>query len=509
MRGHPARKGGGKQVTEGRNCQVSGTGLQGGVAGVVAMVLVRCRDAQDRWCSMGGDIVLVSVKPNNGPAIDAHVIDNTDGSYTCSYLPTVATQHCKVTVTVNGAHVVGSPFAAQVTPGPTNAIASEVFGRGLYDGVAGQTCHFGIQTKDVYGNLRTEAGDRFCVSVQPVQSLLPELATFFRKYEVTPQIVDNEDGTHACSFSCDHAGFYKVEVILGSVPVGESPYHVLICNPTVAVPAEIALEPATESLPLEDQECPRACDILVLMNELVMVKSEPIERTGGRPSREYVYSHRLSSLVSSEKAQWRIGTIRSQLPNMMPPPYRRQCLGLDTALVAVCHNDWHGELTPITEVRKLNMADHGKTVPGWQVLEFDTSARPPNAVEGYATAAWENRSCILFSGGTDKDGKVTSDIWLLTLGGSNSCVASWRALAEWPSSIFSGEGARGLLGTGREALPCVMPQHLTQSTCVISPGFPARMHHSMTFRPSTSTFWIFGGRGASGELLSDLCMQPP
>jgi len=49
----------------------------------------------------------------------------------------------------------------------------------------------------------------------------------------------------------------------------------------------------------------------------------------------------------------------------------------------------------------------------------------------------------------------------------------WRTLTEWPGSIFSGE------------------------------GFSARQHHSMTFLPPSS-FWIFGGVDAEGELLNDL-----
>ena len=75
--------------------------------------------------------MLVSIAPEGGPSSDAHVIDNTDGTYTCTYLPSIASPNCKVTVTVNGTHVVGSPFPAAVQPGRTDAQASEVFGHGL------------------------------------------------------------------------------------------------------------------------------------------------------------------------------------------------------------------------------------------------------------------------------------------------------------------------------------------------------------------------------------------
>ena len=65
---------------------------------------------------------------------------------------------------------------------------------------------------------------------------------------------------------------------------------------------------------------------------------------------------------------------------------------------------------------------------------------------------------------------MSTDIFLLQLSASR---AVWRTLTEWPSSVFSGE------------------------------GFSARQHHSMTFLPPSS-FWIFGGSDAEGELLNDL-----
>jgi hypothetical protein len=82
----------------------------------------------------GGDVVLVYITPEGGPSTDAHVIDNTDGTYTCTYLPSVASAYCKVTVTVNGTHVVGSPFPVPIHAGHTDAMSSEVFGHGLNDG---------------------------------------------------------------------------------------------------------------------------------------------------------------------------------------------------------------------------------------------------------------------------------------------------------------------------------------------------------------------------------------
>jgi len=112
-----------------------------------------------------------------------------------------------------------------------------------------------------------------------------------------------------------------------------------------------------------------------------------------------------------------------------------------------------------------------ETISPWDILQV--SGRPPNAVDGYASAIWEGRHSVLISGGVDDKGKCVNDIWLLTLGGAGTTTASWRVLAEWPSSMFSGEGVS------------------------------ERKNHSMTFGGGAS-FWIYGGRGADDELLSDL-----
>lgn len=168
-------------LTSGKHCVAAGNGLAGGIAGVASIISVRCRDERNEPRTHGGDVVLVTIAAQGGPTIDAHVIDNTDGTYTCSYLPVYASPFCKVSVTVNGTHLIGSPFDASVRPGPTEARATEVFGPGLYDGVAGRPNHFTIQTKDTYGNRCSEPGDKFCVLVRPLHSLIPEFQAFMRR----------------------------------------------------------------------------------------------------------------------------------------------------------------------------------------------------------------------------------------------------------------------------------------------------------------------------------------
>ena len=170
-----ARRSRGQPISQGKQCIASGHGLHGGTAGVVAHLTVKCKDAQGNQRTKGDDVVLVSIQSEDGVGgtVDAHVVDNTDGTYTCTYLPTTATARARVTITVNGTHINGSPFFAQVEPGRTYAQSSECYGRGLFDGMSGQLCRFHIQTKDSYGNRCTTAGEMFMVCVKAVRSDYP------------------------------------------------------------------------------------------------------------------------------------------------------------------------------------------------------------------------------------------------------------------------------------------------------------------------------------------------
>ena len=431
--------------------------------------------------------MLVYLVPEGGPPADAHVIDNTDGTYTCTYLPTLASPNCRVTVTVNGTHVVGSPFPAAVQPGRTDAQQSEVYGHGLNDGVSGAKNFFTIQTKDPYGNrcvYNDGAKDHFSIRVFPVASLLPEYNAFMKKYSVTPIIIDNEDGTHSVEYTCDYAGFYAIEVTLANVPVGDSPYNACICNPTISFPPEVVFKPLCDAEVKGVAELPqgtRACDMVQLYDLIVMLKSQPIELTNNRREREYLHFYKLKSAMARGKEQWESLTLRGR---MLPPPMRRECLALDQRMLCLAHSDDAEEVdedgestggfarTSLNDLRILDLSDL-KAACSWTHAPID--GKPPNAIEGYAVAMWKERASILVAGGLDPHGKATNDVWMLTLGGTQAAPnASWRCLQEWPASIFAG----------------------TQ--------FTDRCNFSLTCRDGTASFYVFGGRNSDGELLDDL-----
>ena len=191
-----------------------------------------------------------------GGSCVGHVVDNGDGSYTASYLPRVASARCKIAVMVNGTHVQGSPFAAIVAPGRTDPSQTECFGRGLYDGTSGAQCAFTIATKDAYGNACHQPGDAFTVRVTPVQSLVPELASYLRDYPVAVELTDNGDGSHNATFSADYAGFYQVDVTLDTAPVGQSPYTACVFNDSIAFPPTSSRRRRARSPPTRCRRAP-------------------------------------------------------------------------------------------------------------------------------------------------------------------------------------------------------------------------------------------------------------
>lgn len=72
-----------------------GSGLGGGRAGVCCSFRVVCKDADGNKRTLGGDAVSATLNYANGyPSLDAHVLDNTDGTYTVSYTPLHASSHC-------------------------------------------------------------------------------------------------------------------------------------------------------------------------------------------------------------------------------------------------------------------------------------------------------------------------------------------------------------------------------------------------------------------------------
>ena len=126
---HPARSKRARPMTSGLHCIATGSLLEGGQAGVASVLSVHTRDANGQRRITGGDVVTVTLQPQDGAIVKAHITDNTDGTYSCVVLPQKASPHCTLTVMVNGLRIEGSPFRTQVLPGGTDPSCSEVHSR--------------------------------------------------------------------------------------------------------------------------------------------------------------------------------------------------------------------------------------------------------------------------------------------------------------------------------------------------------------------------------------------
>lgn len=96
-----------------------GKGVQGGTAGQACTFQVQCKDTTGENRTTGGDIVVAKLlpPPEKGHVVDCHVIDNADGTYTCTYLPTKALRGVDLMVSVNGTNLAGTPFKASFDAG--------------------------------------------------------------------------------------------------------------------------------------------------------------------------------------------------------------------------------------------------------------------------------------------------------------------------------------------------------------------------------------------------------
>jgi len=100
--------------TKASQCIAEGKGLEEGTLGSEAQFVVTTRNAQARQCYNKHDRVTVEIRDEQGRecATELRINDNKDGSYKVRYSPKEQGRY-KVTVKVNGGHVLGSPFTVK------------------------------------------------------------------------------------------------------------------------------------------------------------------------------------------------------------------------------------------------------------------------------------------------------------------------------------------------------------------------------------------------------------
>ena len=124
--------------TKSSNSKAEGKGITEVTVGLEAQFVLTTRNAENEQCYEQYDIVTVEIKNDDDRecATEAQVQDNKDGSYNISYFGKEAGT-CQTSVMVNGEHVSGSPFTAQVKPrhyNPLLAFGERGLSAGMFDG---------------------------------------------------------------------------------------------------------------------------------------------------------------------------------------------------------------------------------------------------------------------------------------------------------------------------------------------------------------------------------------
>ena len=106
-------------------CIAEGNGLEEGRVGGEAGFVLTTRNVQGRQCYYKHDRVTVEISDEQGRecATEVRINDNKNGSYRISYSPKEQGRY-KVTVKLNGGHVLGSPFTVKVQPFQVSPVLS-------------------------------------------------------------------------------------------------------------------------------------------------------------------------------------------------------------------------------------------------------------------------------------------------------------------------------------------------------------------------------------------------
>ncbi|XP_064632236.1 filamin-A-like isoform X3 [Lineus longissimus] len=186
-----------------KKAKAFGPGLkpEGVRAGVPAEFTVDAREA-------GVGFLDVAVVGKDGKKKPGHIKPVGDGTYECSYVPEVEGP-CQVEVKYGDEQVPKSPFKTKVLP-KSDASKVKVVGDGVKPtGVpASLPVSFTVDTK--------EAG----VADLGVEIQNPE------GLRVTPEVLDNADGTFTVSYTPEEVGQHTVDVKFDGKPVPKSPFKV-------------------------------------------------------------------------------------------------------------------------------------------------------------------------------------------------------------------------------------------------------------------------------------------
>ncbi|KYQ96878.1 gelation factor [Tieghemostelium lacteum] len=197
---------------------VEGAGLFGGYVNRKAPFVIKAMNYYGEPIPRGGENFAATVVGNNDQqALAVKLVDNQNGIYDCSYLPTLP-QTYTLRVTLEGEEVVNSPWSPKID-GAT--VQSNAYGPGLEGGLVGQPAKFKIQSRDDNGQPLTEGGDEFAVTVTGPNGQIPA------------SLSDNGDGSYDASYTPVKGGEHTVVVTIRGEPLAQGSSHPTIFNSDV------------------------------------------------------------------------------------------------------------------------------------------------------------------------------------------------------------------------------------------------------------------------------------
>jgi len=205
-------------------CTAFGEGLEGAKAGETATFTVQSKDMKGDNRTRGGATVFGTVTDPSGK-IPITVVDNNDGTYTCTYVPkTAGPVSVEVSVKTNAfgtATIQNSPFTVEVRPGEGSAAYTIATGPGTEGAVSGTTTDLTVQVKDKFGNTVKEGG-------APVNGQVVYKGTDEDLPPIPIEVLDNGDGTYTLNYNVQKAGPYDVEIKVGDEYIKDAPFKIEI-----------------------------------------------------------------------------------------------------------------------------------------------------------------------------------------------------------------------------------------------------------------------------------------
>ena len=164
------------------------------------------------------DLEITAVGPTGSKPVT--IEDNGNGQFSCSYIPSASGPHT-VTIKVNGEHIPGSPFSANVQFA-TYTDKCSASGPGLLSGTTDEPCHFTIKCKEEAGYARLR-----------VHILGPSRA------EPIEMTENPEDRSIDVVYHPSAAGDYTIRVLWGEAHVHGSPFSVPVTGENINDPSRV------------------------------------------------------------------------------------------------------------------------------------------------------------------------------------------------------------------------------------------------------------------------------